>query len=67
MLMLYFGLVIVIYADFNNNIKQLNEIFGMNLNNFKCEVKNLELMKKKNFLWFSKDYISHQKKKKESY
>jgi hypothetical protein len=27
MLVLYFGLIIMIYAYFNNNIKQLNEPF----------------------------------------
>jgi len=62
MLMSYFGIVIVIYVYFNNNIKKFNEFFKNKFkNNFKCEVKNLELTTKKNVLWFSKDYVSHQK------
>jgi hypothetical protein len=30
MLMLYFGLIIMIYAYVNNNIKQLNELLEIN-------------------------------------
>jgi hypothetical protein len=37
--MLHFGLIIMIYAYFNKNIKQLNELF-FKLKKIKCEKWN---------------------------
>jgi hypothetical protein len=54
--MLYFGLVIMIYAYFNKNIKQLNELFKINFKKSIVKFKNRIKITKK-VIWFSKDHI----------
>jgi hypothetical protein len=67
MLMLYLGLVIMIYAYFNKNIKKLNKIFKIKFKSFQMWSKEFGIDFKRKLYSFQRIIYHTKKRWKESY